>query len=218
MLPSETCTRDFCLLADIAETTELERVEALADILQEIPRVMDILRCIRDLQIRDGWLVSGGIYQTIWNVITDRPLDHGIKDYDVIYFDARDLSYEGEDAVIQQVQSALPDLGELVEVRNQARVHLWYEQRFGRPYRPLDCAMDSLTTYAARTHAVAAQLGKDGQICIRAPFGLANIFAMRLVPNYSQPNPETYAEKAARMKALWPELDVIPWDVSAASG
>jgi hypothetical protein len=133
MLTSITRTKDFSLLADIAETPELERVQALTNILQEIPRVMDILQCIRDLQIRDGWLVSGGIYQTIWNVITDRPLDHGIKDYDVIYFDGRDLSYEGEDAVIQQVQSALPVLGELVEVRNQARVHLWYEQRLEGP-------------------------------------------------------------------------------------
>lgn len=96
----------------------------------------------------------------------------------------------------------------------QICVHLWYEQRFGRVYRPLDCSMDALTTYAARTHAVAARLNNSGQLVLHAPFGLANLFGMRLVPNYSQMNPETYAEKAARMKALWPELDVVSWDES----
>ncbi|QDG74550.1 nucleotidyltransferase family protein [Labrenzia sp. PHM005] len=212
MLPSAVSNFDYNILADTASTEETTRLKHLAALLQEIPHIMDILKCIKDLDLRDGWLVSGGIYQTVWNVITDRPLTHGIKDYDVIYYDGRDLSYEAEDAVIQQIQSALPKLGELVEVRNQARVHLWYEQRFGRPYRALDCAMDSLTTYASRTHAVAARLGDDGQMIIHAPFGLANIFAMRLVPNYFQPNPETHSEKAARMKALWPELEVIPWD------
>ena len=52
----------------------------------------------------------------------------------------------------------------------------------------------------------------DGRMVLHAPFGLANLFGMRLVPNYTQPNPETYAEKAARMKALWPGLTIIPWD------
>ncbi|GAB4528901.1 MAG: hypothetical protein Tsb0019_30820 [Roseibium sp.] len=147
--------------------------------------------------------------------MTGRPLLHGIKDFDVIYFDGADLSYEAEDAVIRRVDVALPDLAHLLETRNQARVHLWYQRRFGRPYRPLDCAMDSLTTYAARTHAVAARLDASDRLVLHAPFGLANLFAMRLVPNHLQPNQETYAEKGARMKALWPELEVEPWDSDA---
>ena len=149
--------------------------------------------------------------QTVWNILTKRPLLHGIKDFDIIYFDGSDNSYEAEDAVIRKVNAALPELADLLEVRNQARVHLWYEKRFGRPYRPLDCSMDALTTYAARTHSVAARLDAEGRLVLYAPFGLANLFAMRLVPNYVQPNPETYAEKAGRMQALWPELTVLPW-------
>lgn len=212
---SPDCTSfNFDTLSDTACTTEAERIRALKDILRTLPHLMEILITIRDLDIRDAWLVSGAVYQTVWNVMTDRPLMHGIKDYDVIYYDGRDRSYEGEDVIISQVQGALPEFGKLIEVRNQARVHLWYEQRFGRKYRPLDCAVDSLTTYAARTHAVAVQLDRDGQLVVHAPFGLANLFAMRLVPNYSQPNPETYTEKALRMKALWPELEIIPWETA----
>ncbi|MBN8179259.1 nucleotidyltransferase family protein [Roseibium aggregatum] len=199
-------------LGDPYAASEETRLASLEQILRTVPHVMEILTTVRNLALPDAWLVSGGIYQTVWNVLTNRPLLHGIKDFDIIYFDGTDLSYEAEDDVIGKVNKALPDLASLLEVRNQARVHLWYESRFGRPYRPLDCAMDSLTTYASRTHSVAARLEEDGRMVLHAPFGLANLFGMRLVPNYTQPNPDTYAEKAARMKALWPELTVIPWD------
>ncbi len=78
--------------------------------------------------------------------------------------------------------------------------------------------MDALTTYAARTHAVAARLTRTDELVIHAPFGLANLFGMRLVPNYGQLNPETYAEKALRMKAHWPELEVVPWQTGEQRG
>lgn len=198
-------------LGDLGRSGEEERLNTLASMLRDVPHVMDILKGIRNLGLPDAWLVSGGIYQTAWNIMTDRTLLHGIKDFDIIYFDGRDLSYEAEDKVIKRVNAALPDLAELLEVRNQARVHLWYESRFGRPYRPLECAMDSLTTYAARTHAVAARLDGQDKLVLHAPFGLANLFAMRLVPNHAHPNEQTYAEKAERMKALWPELEIVGW-------
>jgi len=202
-------------LGDPYTVREEERLARLEDILRGVSHVMEILSAVRDLKLPDAWLVSGGIYQTVWNVLTGRPLLHGIKDFDVIYFDGSDLSYEAEDAVIGQVNAALPELANLIETRNQARVHLWYEQRFGRPYRPLDCSMDALTTYAARTHAVAARLDTQDRLVLHAPFGLANLFGMRLVPNYAQDNPETYGEKAERMKVLWPELETVPWEGKA---
>jgi hypothetical protein len=70
------------------------------------------------------WLVfSGAVYQPVLNHLTGRPLDYGIKDYDLAYFDASNLSYEAEDAVIHRVKAAFDEpLRSMVEVRNQARV------------------------------------------------------------------------------------------------
>ncbi|WP_346900424.1 nucleotidyltransferase family protein [uncultured Roseibium sp.] len=201
-------------LGNPSAATEDQRITALQRIVRATPALMRILRTVKDLGLPDAWLVSGGIYQTVWNVLTDRPPDFGIKDYDVIYFDGTDLSYEAEDRVIRDMNAALPDLADKLEVRNQARVHLWYEKRFGRPYFPLSCAMESLTTYAAKTHAVAVRLGDGGAIDVQAPFGLSPIFAMRLVPNPLTDNRPTYDEKAERMMALWPELTVVDWDAT----
>jgi hypothetical protein len=84
------------------------------------------------LALPDAWIVSGCLVQTAWNGLTGRAVDYGISDYDVFYFDP-DTSWQAEDAVIRQLQHRLADLGATIEVRNQARVHLWYPQKHGLP-------------------------------------------------------------------------------------
>lgn len=199
-------------LGDPYQTSEDERASALVSILRSVPIVMTILTVVRDLELTDAWLVSGGIYQTSWNVLTGRSFDHGIKDYDIIYFDGSDLSYEAEDRVIKAVDAALPHIADKLEIRNQARVHLWYEKRFGSTYQPLTCSIEALTNYASKTHAVAARLSDSGEVELRAPFGLSNLFAMRMVPNLALDNRRTHEEKSRRMAALWPELSVVAWN------
>ena len=81
-----------------------------------------------------GWyLVAGCLYQTVWNVVTGQPPEAGILDYDLAYFDDTDLSWDAEDAVIQAGDEVFAGLPVPVQIRNQARVHLWYEQKFGVP-------------------------------------------------------------------------------------
>ncbi|MGH7114849.1 MAG: nucleotidyltransferase family protein [Stellaceae bacterium] len=102
--------------------------------------LMGLLAAIRALQLPQWPLVAGCLYQTVWNVLTSRPPRTGIKDYDLIYFDDRDLSWAAEDAVIRRVEAATQGRLGPIETRNQARVHLWFESRFGVPYPKLPSA------------------------------------------------------------------------------
>src|ERR1700704_1117543 len=77
------------------------------------------------LALPDAWIVSGCLVQTAWNVQTRRAVDYGVADYDVFYFDP-DTSWQAEDAVIGELRGLFANTGARVEVRNQARVHLWY--------------------------------------------------------------------------------------------
>src|SRR5688572_12554247 len=95
-----------------------------------------VLQRLPSLGLADAWLVSGALTQTIWNIRTGRDVMHGIRDHDIFYFDP-DTSYAAEDAIIRRVRNAFPDLAATIEVRNQARVHLWYAEKFGAPYPPL---------------------------------------------------------------------------------
>ena len=185
--------------------------EALHAILRADPLVRAALEAARRLDLPDWWVVSGALYNTVWNALTGRPSGHGIKDVDLFYFDAAELSWEAEDAVIRRAAPLFADLPVPVEIRNQARVHLWYESHFGQPYPPLGSSRDGIDRFACTTHAMGARLDGDGALDLYAPFGLDDVFSFRLVPNRVLDNRATHERKAARALPLWPELTVVPW-------
>jgi len=162
----------------------------------------------RHLCLPDWLVFSGAVYQPVLNHRTGRPLDYGIKDCDLGYFDGSDLSYEAEDAVIRRVKAAFDEpLRSMVEVRNQARVHLWFEAKFGEAYGPLSCTAEALERFASPTFAVGVRLESDDRLHIETPFGVADLFALCLSPN---PRRKTvgFARTAADVRRRWPEVVV----------
>lgn len=169
--------------------------------------LMDRLVRARDWGLPDWWIVSGAVYNLVWNRLTGRADDHGMKDIDLAYFDP-DTSWEAEDRAIAEGRRRFPAVPP-VEIRNQARVHLWFEARFGLVYPALCDSRAGIARYAARAHCVGVRL--TDRLELHAPHGLEDLFALRLAPNPVLDNRATYAEKTARQARLWPELAVEPW-------
>jgi uncharacterized protein len=188
-----------------------EQSKALEEIIRNDPVVRAALDIARSLDLPDWLIVSGAIYNTVWNHLTGRPAGHGIKDIDLFYFDAADLSWEAEDAVIRRGEAAFAQLPVPVEIRNQARVHLWYPQRFGRECPVYRSSAESLGYFASKTHAVGVKVGNHGALHIEAPFGLDDIFALRVVPNHALDNRDTHEEKGRRAQRIWAEVTLLPW-------
>ncbi|HXT78098.1 MAG TPA: nucleotidyltransferase family protein [Acetobacteraceae bacterium] len=186
--------------------------QRLQAILRADATLMRLLVRLRALHLPQWRLVAGCLYQTVWNLLTGRPQGTGIRDYDLIYFDAHDLSWEAEDAVIRRVAAATIGCVGPVQVRNQARVHLWFQDRFGVPYLPLSCADEALLRYASVVHAIGVRLTDADGLDVIAPFGLDDLFAMVIRPNRTLDNAASHARKAARAQALWPEVTVISWN------
>jgi hypothetical protein len=163
------------------------------------------------LALPDAWIVSGCLVQTAWNVLTARAVDYGISDYDVFYFDP-DLSWQAEDAVIRRLQDRLAKLGVTIEVRNQARVHLWYPEKHGLPYPALHCSTQGIDRFLTKNTQVGIRRTQDGHE-VYAPNGFDDIAGMIVRPN---PGPNfsaaSYDAKARRWKTLWPEINVLPAD------
>ncbi|MFI4935673.1 MAG: nucleotidyltransferase family protein [Caulobacterales bacterium] len=181
------------------------RLEA---IVRAAPSLMQVLERARDLDMPDWLMVSGAVYQRVINHLTGRDPDYGIRDYDLAYFDASDLSYEAEDVVIRQAAAAFePPLRDLVEVRNQARVHLWFEGKFGEAYAPLTSSAEALSRFTSTTFAVAVRLEPDERLTVIAPFGLDDLFGLRLRPNPIRKT-NGFERTAASVIARWPELTI----------
>ena len=181
------------------------RLEA---IVRATPDLMQVLSTARGLDLPDWLIFSGAVYQPVWNHLTGRAASYGIKDYDLAYFDASDTGYDAEDAVIRRVAAAFePPLSEMVEVRNQARVHLWFPDKYGEPYPPLGGSAEALERFTAPAFSVGVRLEADDRLTVVAPFGLQDLFAMRIRPNPIRPT-TGLGRTIANARSRWPEITV----------
>ena len=185
----------------------MDKEEFLAAALRN-PATETIARELFASALPDSWIVSGCLVQTVWNVLTGRAVDYGINDYDIFYFDP-DTSWAAEDAVILELQHRLAWSGVAIEVRNQARVHLWYPQKHGLPYPALKSSTQGIDRFLIKNTQVGIRRTQDG-FDVYAPNGFDDIADMIVRPN---PGPNfsvtNYEAKAKRWKILWPELTVI---------
>src|SRR3981081_3364156 len=113
------------------------------------------------LALPDAWIVSGCLVQTAWNVQTRRAGAYGIADYDVFYFDP-DTSWQAEDAVIRRLQGRFATSGVKVEVRNQARVHLWYPEKHGLPYPALQSSTQGIDRFLTKNTQIGIRRAPGG--------------------------------------------------------
>ena len=172
------------------------------------PNIATILDRLPDLAT-EAWLVSGCLVQTVWNLRLGRPPQRDIADYDLIYCD-RDPSWEAEDAMIRKTATVYADLPVEVQIRNQTRVPLWYEAKFGCRFPPVREARHAVLRYPARTTAIAVTRRQNGY-AVYAPFGLRDAHRLRVRPNRRLPLAEVYAAKTRRWQAVWPDLQIDPW-------
>lgn len=187
--------------------SELER--RLSDIVRADAGLMHVLTTVRGLGLSDWRVFSGAVYQSVWNAVTGRPAGYGARDYDLGYFDP-DVSWDAEDVVIKRVAAAFdPPFRDMVEVRNQARVHLWFEGKFGEPYEALAGTDEALARFVAPAFAVGVRLEADDAISVAAPFGLEDVFAMTLRPNPHRPLAKGWDRAVANAQARWPEVRVV---------
>ncbi|MFE7466759.1 nucleotidyltransferase family protein [Streptomyces sp. NPDC057499] len=188
-----------------------EQLAALKSVLSRNEVLLEVLHRAAGLGL-PGWYVTAGcLFQTVWNVATDRHPTSGIKDYDVFYFDSHDLSWEAEDSVIRAAGEAFAGLGAEVEVRNEARVHLWYEQKFGTACAPHTSTEAAIDSFAATTCCLGVRLEPDGRWRVYAPHGLADVFNLVVRPNPVLAPREVYETKTTRWQKQWPELTVLDW-------
>jgi uncharacterized protein len=111
--------------------------------------------------------------------------------------------------VIRKLHGRLGHLGAKVEIRNQARVHLWYPDKHGLPYPPLTRATDGIDRFLTQNTQVGVRRAGD-RYEVYAPHGFDDVERLIVRPNPGLNfSPANYTAKAARWKALWPEITVI---------
>jgi uncharacterized protein len=183
--------------------------EEVKTIIMQSSRLMNVLDKAQTLDLPDWYVAGGAIFQTVWNNKHGFDLDQGIADYDLVYFD-HDTSYEAEDVYIKRAKEVFGTLP--VEVRNQARVHLWFKSHFGRNIEPALSTEHAISQWMCPCTTLGARLENDDALTIFAAQGLSDLFTLAVRPNkHPSLSQHIYEKKITRWKQHWPLLTIEPW-------
>ena len=196
---------------------ELARVNPPADRLEAALRqnepLWEILRRFDEIALLECWLAAGAVAQTVWNLSARYPPAQGIKDADIVYFDAADLSVEAETAHEERLRRVFAHLPIKLDVKNEARVHLWYEGVFGYPISPYPSTEAAIATFPTTATSIGVRR-RAGIFEYCAPFGLDDLFNLVVRPNKIQVTETIFEAKIARWRGEWPHLTFLPWSDS----
>ncbi|WP_322096616.1 nucleotidyltransferase family protein [Pelagibius sp.] len=185
--------------------------EDFTQTLAASPLLSPILASWEHIDLPDCWLVAGVLVQTVWNRAHGFDVAFGISDIDLVYHDADDLSEESEAGHSRRINSLFAGLGLPFDVKNEARVHLWYAAKFGDPIAPYVSAEAAIATFPTTAGAIGIRPSAEGlELC--APFGLDDLLGLVVRPNKRQITQPIYEAKVARWRRLWPRLTILPWD------
>jgi hypothetical protein len=198
-------SRDFHTGQGVRMTLTTER---LIDIAMTNPANAEILKRLPALGLNQCMLTAGCLFQAVWNHQAERPVAWGIKDYDVFYFD-EDVSWEAENDVIQAAGALFHDLDVSIEIKNQARVHLWYGERFGGAYPPLKSAKEGIDRYLIAGTCIGVEV-LTGEVY--APYGLSDVEEGLLRINPVNLQRDLFEQKARSYQARWPWLKILDPD------
>ena len=187
------------------------QIEVLEKIIMFNETLSEAIERAKTLDLDNYYISAGCITQTVWNYLSNNPLDYGIKDIDFVYFDDNNLDLEAENQVILKIKNLYSDLKIQIDIKNQARVHLWYKSHFGYEIKPYSLLEDAINTWPTTATAIGVRKEKNNNFKVYAPFGLNDLFGKIVRANKVQITEEIYKSKVVSWTNKWADLTVIPW-------
>lgn len=190
-----------------------EQNEIFLKILKQNKNLMTVLDYIDSLNLPNYYIAAGAVFQTIWNYYDNKPLNYGIKDIDIIYYDTNNLSKESEQELENKVIEYFKKekLNYQFDIHNEARMHLWKKEKENKDINQYKNSEDAIDKWIATPHAVGITK-ENNQIKVYAPYGLSDIFSKTIRPIKHEANSkELYNKKVASWQTRFDNLNIIEW-------
>ncbi len=184
--------------------------EVLQDAVFGSPLLGPVLKGWSDVQLPDAWLVAGAVAQAVWNARLHYAPGHGLRDIDIVYHDPDDLSEATEESHAVRIRALFAECPARFDVKNEARVHCWYEAKFGYPIAPYPSVAAAIATFPTTATTVGIRPGSAG-LDVIATHGLSDLCNLVVRPNRVQVTRRIYEAKVARWQTLWPTLHIEKW-------
>ncbi|MEE3343402.1 MAG: nucleotidyltransferase family protein [Bacilli bacterium] len=190
-----------------------EQIKQAILILEKNAELMDILNYLYKLNLPNFYIAAGSIFQTIWNYYDNKPINNGIKDIDIIYYDSNNLSKEYEQDLQDRIKYHFDKLNinYKFDVDNEARMHLWKKENENKNIDQYKNSEDAISKWIATIHAIGLTRDKDG-LKIYAPYGLSDIYSRTIRPiKHKDNSKELYNKKIESWSKRFDNLNIIKW-------
>ena len=191
--------------------TIYEQTEEFVSILKQNKDLMTILDYIYELNLPNFYIAAGSVFQTIWNYYDNKPLNFGIKDIDIIYYDSNNLSKEVEKELEGKIIEHFKELNYKFDVHNEARMHLWKKEKENKNINQYKNSEDAIDQWIATVPSIGITKENDN-IKVYAPYGLSDIFSRTIRPiKHKDNSKELYDKKVASWQKRFEKLNIIEW-------
>ena len=190
-----------------------EQNETFIKIIKKEKEIMTILDYNYDLKLLNFYIAAGSVFQTIWNYYDNKPLNFGIKDIDIIYYDPINLSKESEQKLEKTIEDYLKKAGLNYEldIHNEARMHLWKKDNENKNIDQYKNSEDAIDQWIATVHAIGITK-ENNEIKVYAPYGLSDIFSKTIRPiKHKNNSKELYNKKVASWQKRFENLNIVEW-------
>ena len=181
--------------------------EQLKQMIFEHPALLLRLRYLRKLN-REAYLSAGIIRNLVWSLLHDQAYQIEQTEIDVIFYDALDVENE-QYRLTQLLSQKFPE--NTWDVVNQAFVHEWYRLDDGSTISQYCSLLDALSVWVETATAIAVRLTENNELDIVVPFGLDDLFELKLRWNDRLVSHAVFLERVRSKQFLerWGQLQLM---------
>ncbi|WP_339061090.1 nucleotidyltransferase family protein [Tepidibacillus marianensis] len=176
--------------------------EKLREIINQNQYIIEDMEVVRSLGISNTYIAAGYIRNLVWDLLHGYPVRTSLDDVDVIYFDPLDLSEETEKELDKTLKSRSNKYK--WSVKNQARMHILKNDT---QYASVE---DAMKRWPETATVVGIRLDKQGNIEIIAPYGLEDLFKLKIRQSPYFTDKEYFLQRIKSKQWLikWPLVQV----------
>ncbi|MGI9372066.1 MAG: nucleotidyltransferase family protein [Hyphomicrobiales bacterium] len=176
----------------------------LVDLLSNDADRMDALSAVKSMALDDWAIGAGFVRNAVWGHLHGFDIPTALDDIDILYFNPGNLEPARDIEIEAQLSAAAP--GRPWSVRNQARMHLRNDDQ------PYVSTLDAMSNWLETPTCVGVRVNASNQLEVLAPYGLDDLFSLRICPTpRGLQKSETYLMRVRQKEWLrkWPKLSLV---------
>lgn len=175
----------------------------LYELIEEHDSLLQDMRLVRELHLPQCYIAAGYIRNYVWDKLHGYPDRKLHDDIDVVYFDTENAT-EARDRDLERKLIKWTGNNKW-SVKNQARMHLHDS------VAPYASTYDALSHWPEVVTAIGACLNDDDQLESSCPYGLEDLFSLRVRRSPLFLDKQVYLNRIASKDWLhkWPLLSIV---------